>query len=341
MPLVKVVITGGTGFIGLRLARRLVEVGALRGTGEQPQLIDEIVLFDAVLPAGRPVGLDDRVEMVAGDVADASQLRTLLDRPDCSVFHLGSVLSAGGELDFDLAMRVNLDGGRNVLEVCRHLGSRPRLVAASTYATWGGAAMPDVVSDTAKQTPQTTYGTTKAILELLVNDYTRKGFLDGRCARLPTVIIRPGKPNLAASSWVSAIFREPLAGQAYALPVPLDLRHPVAGVRTVVEGLMRLHEVSGDALGDDRAVTFPSLSVTAAEMLDAVRRVAEERLLGNVSVEPDPHILAIVETWPTRAHFERALGLGIPIDLGLASIVRSYIEDEVTETELAPGTARA
>jgi nucleoside-diphosphate-sugar epimerase len=327
---VRVVVTGGTGFIGVRLARRLVELGSLTGADGVLQPIDEIVLVDPVASTV-PVGLGGPVEAVAGDVCDPAQVRALIDRPDCAVFHLASVLSAGAEQDFDLALRVNLDGGRNVLEACRELGSCPRVVVASTYATWGGDVMPAVVSDSTKQTPQTTYGTTKAILELLVSDYSRKGFLDGRSARLPTVIVRPGKPNLAASSWVSAICREPLAGLDYTLPVPLDCRHPVAGVRTVVDGLVRLHELPAAALGDDRAVTFPSIVVTAGGLLESASRLAGDRPVGAVSVEPDAQIMAIVETWPQEARFERARELGLPVDPDLDSIVSGYIEDELDQ----------
>jgi nucleoside-diphosphate-sugar epimerase len=324
-----VVITGGAGFIGLRLARRLLAQGSLCGPNGRSREIEQIVLFDAVLPSEQPAGLDGRVRIAAGEISDPDAVRALISVPDCSVFHLASVVSAGAERDFDLALRTNLDGGRNVLEACRALGSRPRVVVASTYATWGGSGMPDMVSDTTKQTPQSTYGMTKVVLELLVNDYSRKGFVDGRAARLPTVIVRPGKPNAAASSWVSAIVREPLAGVDYTLPVPLETANPVGGIRTIVAGLVRLHDLSADMLGDDRAVTFPSLPVTAGELLESARRAAGERTLGEVIVAPDSEIVAIVSTWARRASFDRALALGLPADQDLDSIVRAYVEDEL------------
>jgi nucleoside-diphosphate-sugar epimerase len=285
-----------------------------------------------------------------------------VDRDDCSVFHLASIVSAGAEQDFDLALRVNLTGGLNVLEACRShaTGSKapavtgkrpsgrshaspavtgrrpsgrghhlPRFVLASTYAGFGGEWLPETVSDLTKLTPETTYGTTKVMLELLVNDYTRKGFLDGRSARLPTVIVRPGTPNLAASSWVSAVFREPLAGKECVLPVGLGLRHPVAGVRTVAEGLVRLHDADPGTLGHDRAVTFPSISVTAGDMVDCVQRVGAERALGPVVVRPDPLIETICGSWAKRATFDRALALGLPVDESLDAIVKAYVEDEL------------
>ncbi len=304
----RVVVTGGRGFLGRALARRLEERGRLCG-----QPVEEVVPFD--LPDG--------------DVADRELVVATLARGCGVVFHLASIVSGEGERDFDGALRVNLDGTRNVLEACRSLGTRPRLVYASSVAVFGGAAVARPVSDETKQTPQTTYGTTKAIAELLVADYARKRLVDGRSARLPTVIVRPGAPNAAASSFASAVFREPLAGLDYELPVPLETTHPVIGARTAVDCLVALAEVDGDALGADRAVNLPSLSVTVGEMVESLRRVAAERPLGAITVRPDPAIEAIVRTWPTATEFRRALELGLPRDASLDEIVRAYVEDEV------------
>jgi nucleoside-diphosphate-sugar epimerase len=323
----KVVITGGTGFVGLTVARQLVARGSLSGRGGRPEPIDEIVLLDAAVPERRPAGLDDRVSIVAGDVGDAALLGSLVDRDDCSVFHLASILSGGSEADFDLAMRVNLDGGRNVLEACRARGGPIRLVFSSTVAAFGGSAMPMRVSDATKLTPETTYGTTKVILELLVNDYTRKGFLDGRAARLPTVIVRPGAPNSAASSFASAVFREPLAGKPCVLPVGLETRMPVIGHRTVAASLIALHELPPDALGDDRCINLPGISVSAGEIVESVRRVGAGRALGPIEVAPDPVIERIVATWPLAVEAPRAAPLGFPQDESLDAIARAYLAD--------------
>ena len=323
----KVIITGGAGFIGLQLARRLTALGALTGPSGRPEQIDELLLFDVVTPDARPQGLDARAKFVSGEIADKATVKRLFDRPDVSVFHLASVVSGGGEQDFDLAMRVNLDGNLHVLEAARALGSRPRMVFASSIAVFGGKSMPRQVGDATKQVPQTTYGMTKAIGELLVNDYTRKGFIDGRSARLPTVIIRPGKPNKAASSFASGVFREPLNGVECVLPVGTDAVMPLAGYRTIVECFVRLHEVAGDELGEDRAVSLPSLDVTVVDMIAALKRAAGNRKLGEIRVEKDPVIERIVASWPVGTTYERALALGLPRDPDLDSIVKAYIED--------------
>lgn len=327
----KVVITGGTGFIGQRLAQALLQRGKLTAPDGQEAEIDEILLFDVQLPERRPDWADSRVVAKAGDISDTEEVAALIDRDDISVFHLASVVSGGGEKDFDLAMRVNLKGGLNVFEACRaragNGGGLPRVVFASSIAVFGGAAMAAVVGDHAKQTPQTTYGMTKSICELLVNDYTRKGFFDGRSARLPTVIVRPGKPNAAASSFVSGLFREPLNGETCRIPVSEETVMPLLGHRSIVGGFIALHEAESAALGDDRAVSLPSFTVTVRDMIDALQRVAGHRGLGEIVFEPDPFIQKICDGWAKDASYERATRLGLPRDASLDAIVENYIED--------------
>lgn len=323
----KVVITGGTGFIGRMLARAILDRGSLTGPSGAQEEVDAVTLFDAVAPPAPLEGLDDRAEIVIGDISDRDLVAGLVDRDDISVFHLASVVSGGGEQDFDLAIRVNLTGGLNVLEAVRARAGTPRLVFASSIAVFGGSAMPAVVGDTTKQTPRTTYGVTKAIGELLINDYTRKGFLDGRAARLPTIVIRPGRPNAAASSFASGVFREPLNGEPCALPVKLDTVMPLLGYRSAVQGFIALHEAAGAALGDDRAINFPAHAVTVEQMIAALKRVAGNRHLGEITVEPDPVIEAIVATWPVETEFARATALGLPLEASVDEIVAAYIED--------------
>ncbi len=287
-----------------------------------------MVLFDT--PSAAPLPLEDaRVKVVRGDISDPGAVAKLIDRPDLSVFHLASVVSGGGELDFDLAMRVNLYGHLHVLEALRALGSKPRHVFSSSMAVYGGAALPKEVSDSTRHVPQTTYGMTKSAGELLVNDYTRKGFIDGRCARLPAVIVRPGAPNKAASGFVSGVIREPLSGIDMALPVAPETAMAVAGYRSIVDNLIELHDLDGAKMGDDRTVNLPNRTVTLREMVDSMQRVAGGRRLGKVSVTPDPFVEKIVAGWPMGLGAARAKALGLTPSAELDTVIREYISDYV------------
>ena len=315
----KIVITGGCGFLGLGIARKLMD---------RPE-IDSLVLFDAHVPDALPNGLDDRVTMVEGDISDRVQVAAIIDRDDIGVFHLASVVSAGGEQDFDLAMRVNFDGGRHILEALRARKGTPRIVLASSLAVFGGPDMPEAVTEMTRVVPQTTYGMTKAIGELMINDYTRKGFIDGRAARLPTVIIRPGAPNAAASGFASGVFREPLSGQDYVLPVAMDTRMMVIGARSAIAGLTGLMDADGEGLGADRVVNLPNNAYAVTDMIAALERVAAENgiTFGPVTPKPDPAIEAIVKSWPLAMEDSRARALGLPADESLEAIIREYIAD--------------
>ena len=321
----KVIITGGLGFLGRRLGRRLLELGELTVEDGGTASIDSLVLADRAVPAERSPWMDSRVELVACDVLDREATFGLVDRDDVGVFHLAAVVSAEAERDLDLALRVNIDGGRNVLDAVRRRAGRQRVVVTSTYAVFGGE-LPAVCGDDTKLTPQTTYGMTKAVLELLVADYSRRGLIDGRVARLPTVIVRPGSANAAASSVASAVFREPLAGRAYEVPVTEGTRMAVTGVRTAVEGLIALHEASGARLGADRSVCFPSTAVSIREMVECLHRVGEGRALGPVSWKVDPVVQAMVSSWPPDVDAGRAIAAGIPATDELDRIVREAVD---------------
>ena len=242
------------------------------------------------------------------------------------------MVSGECEERFDDALRVNLDGGRNLFEAARAVAGRPRVVFASSIACFGGAAMEDPNTDRTKLTPQTTYGMTKAICELLINDYSRKGHFDGRSARLPTVIIRPGKPNAAASGWASGMFREPLNGEACLLPVRRDQCHPMTGCRTVIESLIALHEVLPERLSDDRAIGLPAHRVTPQLAESVIREIARERglQLGPMVDAFDARIQGIVDNWPVAVDGTRAIALGLPQPPPLKQIVEEYLKDFCT-----------
>lgn len=325
----KVVITGGCGFLGQMIAKAILKRGELRGPDGKPAEVDEIQLFDQLAPVTPFAWADKRVTTVAGDISDKATVAALVDRDDVSVFHLASVVSAGGEKDFDMAMRVNLMGGLNILDAARARGSAPRLVFSSSLAVFGGPDLPKEVDDWTRHTPETTYGMTKAFGELAINDYTRKGFIDGRTVRLPTIVIRPGVPNAAASGWASGIFREPLQGKEHVLPVHDGFYMMLLGYRSAVEGFLAVHEAEGAAIGPDRTVCLPNKAYAVAQMVEALERVAaEERLkLGPITRERDPSVEAICGSWPLKMDSTKARALGCPEDADLDSVIRGFIED--------------
>jgi nucleoside-diphosphate-sugar epimerase len=293
--------------------------------GGTPQPVERLTLFDAF--AGEGVPEDRRVELVTGDIADPATVGRVARNADI-VWHLAAIVSANAEADFDLGYRVNLDGTRLLLEALRATGRRPRLVFASTLAVYGGE-MPDVITDQTHLTPQTSYGTQKAIGELLVADYSRKGFIDGRSLRLPTIVVRPGKPNKAASTFASSIIREPLAGQEAVCPVDRDAAMFVLSPRRVVEALLRAMQLPDEAFGMTRALQLPGITATVGEMVDALGKVAGESAVRRVRWEPDPVIQRIVRGWPARVAGERARRMGFEADESFEAIVRAHVEDEL------------
>ncbi len=322
----KLLITGGGGFVGARLARTLLARGTLAG-----QPITGVALADQVAPPADLLA-DSRVSARVGPLLD--QCAALADEAFDGVFHLASAVSGECEADFDLGMRSNLDSTRALLEALRarqqRHGAVTRLVFSSSVAVFGPDAsvpMPPVVADDTLPAPQTSYGMQKLVCEQLIADYTRKGFVDGRAARLMTVTVRPGRPNGAASSFFSGIIREPLAGVESVCPVSADVRHPVSSPSSAVAGLTAVFEASRDALGGRLGLNLPALNVSVGEMLDALEQVAGPAVRARVRFERDERIAGIVANWPTGATAARAAKLGLKPDERFTDIVRQYIAD--------------
>jgi D-erythronate 2-dehydrogenase len=320
-----VVITGGAGFIGKKLASALLARGALE-TASGRQTIEKLTLFDVVEAEG--VAGDERLSTVAGDITDLAEVHGVIRDDIEGVFHLAAIVSANAEEDFDLGIRVNLEGTRNVLEACRALPHPARLVFASSVAVYGGD-MPEVLDDGTILTPQTSYGAQKAIGELMLNDYSRKGFVDGRALRLPTIVVRPGKPNKAASTFASSIIREPLAGQDAICPVTREAAMYILSPRRVIEALIRAFELPPAAFGATRMLTLPGITVSVGEMVDALKEVAGDPVARRVKWQPDPTIQKIVAGWPTTFDARRARAMGFEADRSFAEIIRAHIEDEL------------
>ena len=324
----KLLITGGAGFVGARLARTLLQRGALDG-----HAITRIVLADqAVAPAD--LLADARIEGRVGPLL--AQVAALHDEAVDGVFHLASAVSGECEADFDLGLRSNLDSTRALLDALRarqaaNVGSAAvpaKLVFSSSVAVYGpddAVPMPAIVTDTTLPAPQTSYGVQKLICEHLVADYTRKGYIDGRSARLMTVTVRPGRPNGAASSFFSGIIREPLAGVESICPVSPEVSHPVSSPQRTVEGLIAVYEASRAAYSGRLALNLPALNVTVAQMLAALQEVAGPAVRALVRFERDPRIAGIVANWPTGARADRAAALGLQPEANFADIIRQYI----------------
>jgi len=319
----RIVITGGAGFLGSRLARAILPRGALTDAHGETHEVRELLLLDV---AAAQVD-DARVRVVTGDLADPALIERVVTRDTDAIFHLAAVVSGQAEAEFDVGMRVNVDATRALLERCRKLARPPKFVFTSSLAVFGGT-LPDPVPDDALLTPQTSYGAQKAIGELLVYDMTRKGYIDGRSLRLPTITVRPGKPNKAASSFASSVIREPLNGLEAPCPVADSTRIWVSSPRTVIENLLVGHDVPAARFAHTRSINVPGMCVSVGEMVDALCRVAGDAVADLVKWRRDPVIERIVATWPPR--FAPVLGasLGMRADQDFEAIIRQYIEDE-------------
>ncbi|MCX8132728.1 MAG: NAD-dependent epimerase/dehydratase family protein [Roseococcus sp.] len=318
-------ILGGGGFLGRKLAARLAAEGAIGG-----RAVTGLTLFDLAEPP--PLAAPFPVTRLAGDVADAAQLARALPAGTGVVFHLAAVVSAAAEADFDLGLRVNLLGTLAVIEACRALPAPPRLVFTSSVASFGGG-QGAVLADDARQLPANSYGAQKAAAELLLQDASRKGFLDAVSIRLPTVIVRPGRPNKAASSFVSAILREPLLGLDTPLPVEEDFAVWVCSPRRAVEWFLHAASMDTAPLGLDRGINPPGLSVRVGEMLAAL--TPAER--AHVIPAPDPAVQAIVGGWPAAFTAARARALGFTAQEGVGEILAAFREDDLAATRAERG----
>ncbi len=319
-----ILIIGAAGMVGRKLANQLAKDGHLGG-----KVITKATLHDVVEPTA-PVGAQFSSTLMASDFSLPGEAAKLVaGRPDV-IFHLAAIVSGEAEQNFDLGYRINLHGTMELFAAIRAVGDgyRPRVVFTSSIAVYG-APFPDAIGDEFFTTPLTSYGTQKAIGELLLADYSRKGFFDGIGIRLPTICVRPGKPNKAASGFFSNIIREPLAGQEAVLPVSESVRHWHASPRSAVGFLMHAATLDLNLVGPRRNLAMPGLSVTVGEQIEALRKVAGEKVVARIRREPDPAIIKIVDGWATRLDAKRATSLGFKAETSFEEIIRVHIDDEL------------
>jgi nucleoside-diphosphate-sugar epimerase len=315
-PPTTVLVTGAAGFLGGRLIEAL-----LAGDPARPPVARVIAADVQAGPSADP-----RVEWRSGDLADPAFAESIVEPEVGVVFHLAAVLSGGSEENFDLGMHVNVDGTRHLLAACRKRPTRQRVVFSSTLAVYGGA-LPEVVPEHIALMPSSSYGAEKAIAELLVLEHARRGFIDGVVCRVPTVAVRPGAPNAALSSFVSGIIREPIAGVETTCPVPLDTRLWISGPGAVITNLLHAARLPIDRFDGRAAVNLPGLTVTPAEMLACLDRLAGAEVRARVRLAVDPRVSRIVCSWPGAFDVERPLRLGFVADPSIDHVVRSYIEE--------------
>ena len=319
-----VMIIGAAGMVGRKLTDRLVRDTSLAGSP-----VDRLTLVDVVAP-DRPAQFTGELACETADLSSPGAAARLVEaRPDV-IFHLAAIVSGEAEADFEKGYRINLDGTRDLFEAIRLAGDdyRPRVVFASSIAVFG-APFPEKIGDEFFLTPLTSYGTQKAISELLLSDYSRRGFFDGIGIRLPTICIRPGKPNKAASGFFSGILREPLNGQEAVLPVSEDVRHWFASPRAAVDFLLHAAGLDLSRLGARRNLSMPGLSATVGEEIEALRRVAGDKAVKLIRNEPDPTVVRIVDGWARDFDTRRAEELGFRAETSFDDIIRVYVEDEL------------
>lgn len=318
-----ILVTGAAGFLGRRLIEALLLRGSLTDRMGQSRPIGQIVAFDMVELTGIN---DPRVKVVCGDIANAHVLERLIDANTDSIFHLAAVVSSQAEADFELGMRINFSATQHMLERVRQLGTCPKWVMTSSVAVFGGQ-LPEQVPDNQVWAPQSSYGTQKAMNDLLLADYSRRAFVDGRSLRMPTIVVRPGKPNLAASSFASGIIREPLSGQTSVCPVPLDTRlwlmSPAQAIRNLIHG----HELGSEQLTEGRVINMPGLSITVERMIDALRQTAGAQVAERIRLEPNQAIERIVGSWPGAFCATYSRDLGFTADERFTDVIEQFIHE--------------
>ncbi|QNP59035.1 D-erythronate dehydrogenase [Paenacidovorax monticola] len=332
-----ILITGGCGFLGARLARTLLAQGSLALAGAPAQPLARVVLADRVAPPA-DLQADARVQSIQGDLGEQLAGGALPLAEVQAVFHLAAAVSGECEADFDLGMRSNLDATRQLLEGCRRAGHAPVFVFSSSVAVFGDSPeqrLPAVIEDTSLPTPQNSYGIQKFIGEQLVADYTRKGFVQGRNVRLMTVSVRPGRPNGAASSFLSGMLREPLAGERARCPVAPETAVALSSPGNTVRGILRAATASSAEWGARTAVNLPALTTTVGEMAQALERVAGKEATALIDWEPDAQVAKIITGWPSRFAPKRALALGLAADESFEAILRDYVRENPQAVRLA------
>lgn len=315
-----VLILGGGGFLGSRLAKELIENGGL-SQGK----IDHMTLVDISFPEN--MLQDPRFECVATDFSDESTIRNLLEQQPDVIFHLAAIVSGEAEKNFELGMKVNFHASLQLLELCRKLSLHPRIVFSSSCGVFGGDVSKVITDDTGPK-PRSSYGTQKAMVELLMNDYSRRGFVDARTIRLPTISVRPGKPNAATSSFLSGIIREPLNGIKATYPVPPETAFWIQSPKRVIQNFIHAANIDEKAIGDDRMITLPGLTVSVQEMISSLDQIAGSEVSQLISYEPDAFLQSIVLTWPPHFDTSKADQLGFVRDNAVDEIIRSYIHEE-------------
>lgn len=325
----RIIILGAAGFLGKKLATTLLDRGKISLNGKPHQKIKEMVLFDKIMPTGLPE--DKRLSLVAGDIRSEAKMRTLLGSPVDVIFHLAAIVSGEAEKNFDLGMQVNLHATLQILELCRELKQCPVFVFSSSCAAFGGELSKGVIADATAATPMSSYGMQKVVGELVVSDFSRRGFVDGRILRLPSIVVRPGKPNAATTSFVSGIIREPLQGNRSSCPVSRDTKVWLLSPRRVTENFIHAAYLSAASLGDNRVINLPGLTTSVDEMVSTLEEIAGKDVTDRIDWEPDEFIQSIVLTFPTDFETTRADHLGFKKDESIREVIETFMGEDMEQ----------